>query len=141
MIDRKSGIVYFDCPGFIDTRGIPHDLSVAYFIKKLLRFADSIKLVFVIASSSAKISGDRREFMELARYATTLIKDIEKFRGGIALVVTKVPNEPYTDQTFVNRTAHFLKQTKNDLLKRNNETSIANNDRDREFNEKTIKIY
>lgn len=141
MINRKSGTVYFDCPGFIDTRGIQNDLSVAYFIKKLLRFADSIKLVFVIASSSVKISGDRREFMELARYATTLIKEIEKFRDGIALVVTKVPNEPYTDQTFVNRTAHFLKQTKNDLMKRNNETSIANNnDRDREFNEKVIKF-
>lgn len=140
MIDKESGTVYFDCPGFIDTRGIPYDLSVAYFIKKLLRFADSIKFVFVIASSSVRISGDRREFMELARYATTLIKDIEKFRTGIALVVTKVPNEPYSDQIFVNRTAHFLKQTKIDLIKRNNKTSIVNNDGDREFNEEAIKF-
>lgn len=140
MVDKRSGAVYFDCPGFIDTRGLPHDLSVAYFIKKLLRFADFIKFVFVIASSSVKISGDRREFIELAKYATTLIKDIEKYRNGIALVVTKVPNEPFTDQTFINRTAHFLKQTKNDLLNRINDTSIADNDQNKVLNEKMVQF-
>lgn len=139
MIDQQSGTAYFDCPGFSDTRGIEYDLSVVYFIKKLLEFAESVKFVFTIASSSVRMSGDRHEFMELARYATTLIKDIEKFRNGIAMVVTKVPNELHVDdQTFINRTIYFLNKTKISLISDNNGTAITNVER--EFNENVIKF-
>lgn len=139
MIDQQSGTVFFDCPGFSDTRGIAHDLSVVYFIKKLLQFAESVKFVFAIASSSVRMSGDRHEFMELARYATTLIKDIEKFRNGIAMVVTKVPNELHIDdQTFLNRTIYFLNKTKISLIRDNTGTGVSNVERG--FNENVIKF-
>lgn len=139
MFDQQSGTAYFDCPGFSDTRGIKYDLSVVYFIKKLLEFAESVKFVFTIASSSVRMSGDRREFMELARYATTLIKDIEKFRNGIAMVVTKVPNELHIDdQTFINRTIYFLSKTKTSLIKDNNGAAITNVER--ALNENVIKF-
>lgn len=139
MIDENSGTVYFDCPGFSDTRGLLNDLSVVYFIKKLFNFADSIKLVFMIASSSVRISGDRREFMELAKYAITMIKDIEKYHNGIALIVTKVPNESNrSDEIFVNRTLYFLNHTKNDLIKKNEDSITSQNEK--EINLNVIKF-
>lgn len=85
-----SGVTYYDIPGFEDTRGLEYDLSLTYFLQKILRHGDMVKFVFVIDYGSVKKGGDRINFPKLAQYATTVIKNITKYRDGISMVVTKV---------------------------------------------------
>lgn len=128
LINKKSNTVFVDCPGFQDSRGVASDISVTYLIQKLLRFANRVKFVFAIDHNSVKNSGDRHGFKELARHVTTFIKDIEKYRSGIALIVTKVENryekkngtiQLVDNETMIRGIVQFLQQAKLDLMKRN----------------------
>lgn len=78
--------------------------------------------------------GDRYGFMDLVRYATKLIKNIEKYEAGIALVVTKVQKtfRKYDNGTWyldndnskaLNAIVNFLLQLKIDLESQKNGTN------------------
>ncbi|XP_037048165.1 uncharacterized protein LOC119082696 isoform X2 [Bradysia coprophila] len=119
-IDRVDHTSYYDSAGFEDSRGVEHDLSVTYLIQKLLKFANSVKFVFAIAYSSVRIGGDRHDFKKLARHATALIRNIDKYRDSMALVVTKVETKVsngqiVTDAKTIELIGKFLEQTKSDL--------------------------
>lgn len=120
LIDKELTTSYYDCAGFEDSRGVDHDISVTYLIQKLLKYANSVKFVFTVAHSSVKIGGDRHDFKKLARHATTLITNIDKYRDGIALVVNKVETKVsngqiVTDEKTIENIAKFLNQTLSDL--------------------------
>lgn len=123
MIDQKLDVAYYDCPGFMDTRSPKHDLTISYFLNKLLTFADSFKLIFVVNHSDLKVGEDRHDFLSLVRNAVMLIKDIEKYSDGIALVVTKVES-PKKDVKIIKQIAAFLKQIKRSLSADNNKPNI-----------------
>lgn len=146
MIEKENGIIYYDCPGFNDSRGAVNDMSVTYLIQKLIKYAKQLKLVFTVSYSSVKMTGDRRDFMDLAKHATAFVKNVEKFRDGIALVVTKVENH----YVKVNRQLHlvddhkeiegiveFLKQAKLDLANRNHDNILMD---DQEISDNIIKF-
>lgn len=138
MTEESSGTAYYDCPGFSDTRGLYFDLTSAYFLRRLLEFADAIKFVFVASHESVKITGSRNNFINLAKHVTTLVKDITKYRNGTALAVTKVTQNRKSrklgPQILVNGIVDFLRETKKELatMKINNDTSSM----DSETNEK-----
>lgn len=115
MIDQKSGEAYYDCPGFMDTRSTQHDLTIAYFLNKLLTYADSFKLVFVVTYSSVMECEQRTDFVTLVKNAVKLVKNIEKYSDGIALIVTKVKDPDANDEIIVDRVAHFLNEVNEHL--------------------------
>lgn len=124
MIDKESGLTFYDCPGFSDSRGVVNDISVSYLIKKLINRAEAVKLVFAVSFSSVRNGGDRRNFLELLNHATNFVKDIQNYKNGIALIVTKVDNRYINknetlrlvdDDKIIETIALFLKQVKIDL--------------------------
>lgn len=134
-----AGVVYYDFPGFEETRGLEYDLSLTYFIRKLLNYVDSVKFVFVIDHNSVKKEGDRNNFPTLARHATAIIKNITKNSDGIALVVTKVDSnvilqddgtyKMVEDDTKKQAIIEFLAEMKNDLSDLTNKSAIYAQDR------------
>ncbi|XP_055298570.1 uncharacterized protein LOC129566553 [Sitodiplosis mosellana] len=137
MIENDN--VYYDCPGFSDSRGVTHDISVTYLIQKVIRHADSVKLVFAISYSSVKNgAGDRNDFMELVKHAINLVKNVDKYQNAIALVVTKVENRytkkggkliPIGDKTLIAGIGQFLQQVKTGLMTEYGDKSISNEER------------
>ncbi|CAL1288930.1 unnamed protein product [Larinioides sclopetarius] len=93
VVDAKTNAAYYDCPGFSDTQGTSHDIASTYFIKEVLEFSESLKMVFTISHPSLRKGVDRQDFMKLVRHVTDLVKDIEKFKHSIAIVATKVDNQ------------------------------------------------
>lgn len=119
-IDKEANTSYYDCAGFEDSRGVAHDLSVTYLIQKLLKFAHSVKFMFVIPYSSVKVGGDRHDFKKLARHATALIKNIDKYHDAIAMIVTKADTkiangQIVPDEKIIESVGVFLNQTKMSL--------------------------
>ncbi len=84
---EANDFLFYDLPGFRDTRGTARNLVNACFIKAILENARSARLVFVAGIGEVtEIRGS--SFKELYRQATQLIpqKSIETFS---ALVITK----------------------------------------------------
>ncbi len=84
---EANGFLFYDLPGFRDTRGTARNLVNACFIKAIMENARSVRLVFVAGIGEVtEIRGS--SFKELYRQATQLIpqKSIETFS---ALVITK----------------------------------------------------
>lgn len=135
----ENGNVFYDCPGFTDSRGVTHDISVTYLIQKVIRHAESVKLVFTISYSSVKNgAGDRNDFMELVKHAINLVKNVDKYQNSIALVVTKVENKytkkggqliPVGDKSLIAGIAKFLQQVKTGLTTEYGDKTISNEDR------------
>lgn len=98
VIDSVNNLSYYDCPGFGDTRGLKYELAQTYFIRRILDYADSVKFVFVIDNGSVKKGGDRKNFPRLAKYATSIIKNVDKYTNGVALIITKVDNTVIMDE-------------------------------------------
>lgn len=120
LIDNEFHTSYYDSAGFEDSRGVDHDISVTYLIRKLLQHAHSVKFVFAVAYPSVKIGGDRHDFKKLARHATALIKNLPKYRDAIALVVTKVEpkisnGQIVNDEKTIENIGKFLSQVQSDL--------------------------
>jgi hypothetical protein len=93
----NSDVTLADCPGFADTRSPQHDIAATVFIKQLLNKAENVKIVIVTSHHAVRKGVDRTAFTDLLRHVSNFIKDIEKFKDSIALVVTKVENQYYED--------------------------------------------
>lgn len=147
MVHEKSGTMYYDCHGFNDTRGVPHDISVSYLTRKLIEKTTAIKLILVVSHTSVQnYTGDRHGFKNLAKNAITFIRNVEKYKNAIGLIVTKVENRETTingrkqlvaDETIILSIKIFLEQLKEDLKYQNDEIECAEK---REENNKIIKF-
>ncbi|GFU18336.1 uncharacterized protein TNCV_1980241 [Trichonephila clavipes] len=143
VIDPDTNSAYYDCPGFSDTN-TANDIATTYFIKKVIDYADSVKLVFLANHPSVRKGVDRLDFMKLMKHATDLVKDVDKFRNSIALVATKVDNQYVRqDKSFVlvdsekviEAIADFLREVEQDL----NRMKVTAT-KDQTFYEKVIKF-
>ncbi|WPX99759.1 Putative GTP-binding protein (plasmid) [Candidatus Megaera polyxenophila] len=86
--DQKSKIVYWDCPGFEDTKGVEQDIANGFFIKQIFDNSEMVKILLV--TSENQITSDRcAVFLRLTQKLASMFKDIDKVAGGISLVVTK----------------------------------------------------
>ncbi|XP_069673891.1 uncharacterized protein [Periplaneta americana] len=117
VFDNETYTYSYDCPGFSDTRSTCHDIASTYFIKKLTNSGGRVKIILTVNYSSVRIGVDRQDFMTLIKHVTQFIRNVTKFRDGIALVVTKVDNttlrkgNAYTlvpDDVVINGIATFL---------------------------------
>lgn len=137
MIEPKSGAAYYDCPGFQDTRSAAHDISIAYFLHKLMTFANSFKLVFVVNHSSVKRNENRGDFPNLVKNAVKLIKNVEHYSDGIALIVTKV-EEPVNDSVVIKRVANYLEEVQESWIENDNE--LDKTEEERKLNHESINF-
>ncbi|GBM60945.1 hypothetical protein AVEN_192397-1 [Araneus ventricosus] len=147
VVDAKTNAAYYDCPGFSDTQGTSHDIASTYFIKKVLDFSESLKMVFIISHPSIRKGVDRQDFMKLVRHVTDLVKDIEKFKHSIAIVATKVDNQYIKkgknfilveDDKVIAAIAQFLQEAKQYL--EDNLKSPNLSEKENKFYENAIKF-
>ncbi|XP_031636416.1 uncharacterized protein LOC116349220 [Contarinia nasturtii] len=120
---------YFDCPGFDDTRGIANDISVSYFIRRLLDAANTLKFVFII-NYTALFGGERNAFTDLALHATTMIQNITNYQHGMMLIVNRSPNERRNgqlipDETYILRIISALEAIRTQKLGENDASTNA----------------
>lgn len=81
--------VYYDCPGFDDTRNSSVEISTVFFIKTVTDNTKKLKIIFVVNAKSVQESYDRNDFDNLMRHGTTLLKKTENYKPSVSLVVAK----------------------------------------------------
>lgn len=91
MIIDEAGNVWYDCPGFGDTRSVTIELATTFLIKSVIEKAANVKIVLVVNYASVTESYDRADFDNLMRRATQLIRNIDRYKHCVSLVVSKVP--------------------------------------------------
>lgn len=87
MIDESNNMTYYDWTGFEDPRGIEYDALVSHLMQNLTKSENLVKFIFVIPHSAVKPA-----FLDFANHVTSLIKDVDKYKNSIAIVVTKARN-------------------------------------------------
>ncbi|CAG8577199.1 2264_t:CDS:1 [Dentiscutata erythropus] len=80
--------VYWDCPGFGDTRGLVQNIVNAYSIYKLIKNVEKLKILLVVSESIIK-STRKKEFLNLINNLGETFKNIDEFVRGLCLVITK----------------------------------------------------
>lgn len=138
LIDKETDSAFYDCPGFSDTRSVSFDIGTTYFIKKLTDHAEKIKMIFVVSHSSVTVGVDRQDFMRVMKHATELIKNIDKFKNSIALIVTKVDRADLKSELIIKRIVNYLQEVQRSL--RNELSNSDLTDEKRNFYEKSIVI-
>lgn len=85
--------VWYDCPGFGDTRNETVEIATAYLTKCVIENAKGVKIVLVVDFDSITRGHNRDGFDRLLSRTTQLIKNTENYENSFSLVITKVP--PY----------------------------------------------
>lgn len=124
MSAENTNTDFYDCPKFNKNQ-----IFSTYFLQKVLSIPSSVKLVFSISYSSIKSEND--DFIELTKNVVNFIKDIDKYRNGIALVVMNVEKENnLTDHTVIETVTNFLQKTKDNFSISNDDSSVDNENND-----------
>ncbi len=94
--DRSSGLEYWDCPGFMDSRGWDQDIANAFAIDQLFEAPSLIKTLLVVQESEITDSRARDAFSRFEKLSKILPVPEEIYKS-IVLVVTKARGEfsPY----------------------------------------------
>ncbi|XP_049822085.1 uncharacterized protein LOC126265268 isoform X2 [Aethina tumida] len=117
---KTNGRIYYDCPGFGDTRNVAKEISIAYFNKQIIDRVKSVKLIFVVGYPSVRKGVDRQDFRRLVQHVCNFVSDINRFKNSIALIVTKVDNlyskgKLASDEIIINGIAKFINEYQNEL--------------------------
>nr|XP_018897950.1 PREDICTED: uncharacterized protein LOC109031086 [Bemisia tabaci] len=145
-IDNNTSANFYDCPGFSDTRGVAHDITATYFTKKTITKTQAVKLVFIVGYPAVRVGVDRQDFMMFAEHVAKAVRNIDKFRDSLALVVTKVDNfyrdgTLVGDETVIETIVDFLQKLKNEIISKlqsNGNHALKEKNKEREKNLKII---
>lgn len=86
--DNNNNLVYWDCPGFGDTKGPIQDIANAFYIKKLFDSSNKLKLVIVVELGSLK-NNKAKSFVNLVNTLSNLFVNVTDYKNGLFMVVTK----------------------------------------------------
>ncbi|XP_065208849.1 uncharacterized protein LOC135837485 [Planococcus citri] len=117
VVDNSTGAGYYDFPGFLDTRGMAHDVVTSYFIKRVIDNVKRVKILFLVSYPSLTNKGTRDDFTNLLRHITKFIKNIDKLKDGIALIVTKVQYPQTSDGQIIQSIVNTLEKVEQELKK------------------------
>lgn len=92
LVSDEGGNPWYDCPGFSDTRNSSVEIATTYFVKMVVDKAKFLKIVFVVNYASVTPGYDRIDFDTLVNHGVAFIKDIDRYRDSIALIVSKTPS-------------------------------------------------
>ncbi|RZI45314.1 hypothetical protein [Candidatus Finniella inopinata] len=84
--DSSSRVVYWDCPGFNDSRGPDTDVVNAFSIQQLFRPPSNVKIV--IALREAELQQNSANFADLLKRVVDTFPDSDQLHQCISLVVT-----------------------------------------------------
>lgn len=138
-IDYESNATFYDCPSFDHSQGPQYQVAIAYFLNQLLNSANSIKLVLVVDFAWVEPDESLYFFYTMIENVIHLIKDVEKYSDGIAMVVTKVTGDYETqvdnavwndDAEIVDNVARFLKEMRKMLKEELDDEEYPQNERD-----------
>jgi GTP-binding protein EngB required for normal cell division len=131
----NTDTVLVDCPGFSDTQGVKYDIADTYFTKQVLDRSEQVKIMVTTSFSSVQIGVDRTGFTKLLEHLVLFIKDIDKFKNSIGLLVTKVDKLTEEDQDenlqlipddrIIEGIGAFLETMKSELIEANNDNINA----------------
>lgn len=117
--ERKR--VWYDCPGFQDTRSTAFEVANTYFVKALTDRIPNLKIILTINQASVTVGLYREDFLNLMKHTITLLPNVEKFDVG--LVLTKADSArargwkvvEITNDEIIAETVKFLGEYVNDL--------------------------
>lgn len=116
ITDKKSILDYYILPDWSLADDAKHEISIFYHTRRVLQFARRVKFVFTIDYQAVKgaaqpTAAQKCKITEFLTTATKLIKNLDKYRDAIGLVVLNVENNPNSSDTVLlnNIAAKFLK--------------------------------
>ena len=86
--DQPLGLLYCDCPGFMDSRGINQEVVNAFAINQLFEAQSPIKIVLALQESEFDGARGMEAVGQLNRLMT-LVPDLAQLLKALVLVVTK----------------------------------------------------
>lgn len=98
--DAEFGTAFYVFPNFMTSRNAEEELSRIFVLQKLLNSAKSVKILIAIPYESLQ---NKQIFMELPQNLINMISDIERYRDGIAMVVTNVSSTDYLRSKIQNK--------------------------------------
>lgn len=122
-------LAYYDCPGYDDTRNTSIEIAATYFVKRVVDHATALKIVLVANYDSVHVAGSRADFASLVDHLRRFIKNFDRYKDSIALVATKVENQPtiidgamalVPDDEMIRDIAGFFREYQGELLKNPN---------------------
>jgi hypothetical protein len=93
---EERGLFYWDCPGFMDTRGAAQDIINAFAVDSLFSPPTRIKTLLIMQESeiTSRGGGAFDRFHKLAQ----LLTNFDQLKQSLSLVVTKGGEDGYTPQ-------------------------------------------
>lgn len=91
IIDSTQNL-WYDCPGFGDTRNETVEIATTYLIKCVIENAKRVKIVLVVDFDSIVHGHNRDGFDRLLSRTTQLIKNTKTYENSFSMVITKVPS-------------------------------------------------
>ena len=86
--DKQSNLIYCDCPGFMDSRGVGQEIVNAFAIDQLFASPSRIKILFAIQESD--FEGARgMEAIDRLNKLLTLVPDVGQLSQSMVLMMTK----------------------------------------------------
>lgn len=115
VIDHKE-YAWYDCPGFSDSRNSSIEIATTYFVKRVVDNIKSLKIVFVVNHGSVLKDYDRNDFDVMIRHGVTLLRQMERYKPSVALVVSKNPSvrtlgmstTEITEESAINAAGKFI---------------------------------
>ena len=103
----KNGIVYVDCPGLNDTRGVLHEILKSFFLRKLAKTAKTLKVLLICDLPC--IQGQRMGgFSDLLKQIKLLFPQLQ-LQTETKLIVTKCTDE-FSPKGIKNNMEKIVKQ-------------------------------
>lgn len=112
LIVDEDGDVWFDCPGFSDTRNTSFDIVINHLILNVAKDIPNLKIVFVVNHASVTKGLDRIDFGKLIKHGAQFLKNVDRYNFSTALIVNKVssfsPRGRIPETSILNSVAKFL---------------------------------
>lgn len=111
-----SSNTYCDFPEF--QNGPDYELGTAYFLNRTTeRFRNTIvKVLFLVDFDTVKNEADRDKFKNALARFSSYIKNVEKLKKSIAMVVTKVPGyDPFSGSQIIDSIKMEMRSIKSEL--------------------------
>jgi hypothetical protein len=106
-------VVYWDCPGFNDTKGSEQDITNGFYIKSIFDKSEEVKIIIVISEYSMQGRADK--FIGVLKKLENLLVDLDQMMKSICLILTQTtaaetPDDirQYFKKKFIPHQAQYL---------------------------------
>ena len=106
--DPRSDVIYWDCPGFEDTKSLAQEIANAYYTKKISESHNQLKFVLVIPQGFEKQNRGNL-IVELLLQLLDLVENKEILNEGLSIIITKCPQN-YQVSYFIKFLASALEE-------------------------------